>query len=884
VKRFLHALAALLVFALASGLWQSGAVYAQKTPETGAPETPDGGPAIDDLVACMSTSRHLLVQFVIDESASLTATDPDDRRVVAAMSALDSLLTLATAEGAASPAIEVSFGAFANEFRIVQEWTKVGDDTGQELRTSLQGFADLNNGTDTDFVNALDGANDSLIDRSAEVTEAGGTPPCRAVLMFTDGGFDLAVRSTDEEIERLGLTKPYAPGIELTDEDSVQKAEAAGRAALCDPGGLADQIRRNEITMLTLALSGDIPRRAQLPLAAATTGRADDYFCGTPTDRPTGAYMPASGIDVLLSRFNEVGTRLGGGTPVEANSEVKICGKDPCDDGTLEFSLDETLRRVQIFALAGEPGAVVRIEGPSGTKVDIEEPGETKIGDTPVVARDVDGRGLTIDIQRPEDLKQWEGDWKVSLLDPTDKQKGKAGHLQVFVFSDISIEITAKGVWFRGSEAKVEATLGAPSGVDLSALLKTSEVELIIEDPVTLKQARAKLSGPPAGPFTGTYAIPSDMTTNSVNVSVSSNLTTTRGVKLFAQSKSQEVLLQRPRGSVQFLPPSLQMPSLSDAGTTTATITLQPGDGAGCVWFGKVEVPAAPEGAAPFELTIDGKALPNEQSCIKVPAGSPTTINLEVSPASKASGTVRGWVQVYEKVDGREGSTVTDLSFRFDMSRGIDQARRALLTVGLLIGGLALPMVLLLIINTVTARFQNLTYVRGAALPVRVAEGGVFKMDGAYESSLSLKESDFSSLAGKGTDRSFTFGGVTFRAKAARNPFAATVALASPEGGAEKLKGHAGSKVELDPGLAGSWVFLLDPDKTRRGRRGTSEGLLIAFIAEGDMEAQTRKMLPDIQKRLPKVADHLATLLRGTPAKPAKGSKASNNPDGESSQ
>lgn len=847
---------------------------AQEGGETGAPTTPDGDPAIDDLVGCVQSSERLLVLMLIDESASLKVSDPDDRRVEAAQSALDSLLALATAEGQASPEVDVALAAFSNEYRLVQDWTPATADTADELTSALAGFSDYESGIDTDFVNALSAGRDSLADRSAEVTADGGAAPCRAVLLFTDGGFDLAVRESDADQERLGTTKPYAPGVELTTPEGVREAETAGRKALCEPEGLADQLRSDDVTMLTVALSGGVARRAQLPLAAATTGTADDYTCGTKTDRATGAYLPAEGVDVLVARFNEVGTRLAGGNPYPGEDQVEMCGADPCDEGTRTFELDQGLRRAQVLGLPPSPGATLRLQGPTGDPVDITEPGTQTVGGAQVTARALAGRGLSVDLERPEDAASWNGTWTATLLDPSGEQAGEPATLQVFVFSDLGITITELQPLVRGAETTVTAGITAPDDVDAEEIVTGAEVELRAFDPITGTTTTAALTGPPAGPYTGTLAVPADLTANAVEVTVVAELTTSSEATLTTRSAPREVLVQRPAGSIQILPPSLKLPSLTGEGSTVGDIIFQGAEKPGCVWFGETTIGSAPDGAEPLELTIDGAPLPGEDDCIEVAAKTATTITIEATPADRASGSLRGSLQIFEKVDGAESATTTDLQFRFDLARGIDQTRRLLLAVGLLLAGLALPMGLLLLINAITARFQTLDVVRGAALPVQLSQGALARTDGAYQRSLQLREADFESLAGLGTTRRFTFGGVVFAAKASRNPFGATVAMAAPEGGAEKLKGNAGSRVELDPGLAGSWVFLLDAAKTRQAIRGDAHGLLIAFIAEGDAAGQLQKLTADIQARLPDVAASLGGLVRATPAKPAKAPKA----------
>ena len=848
---------------------------------TGAPVTPSGDPAIDDLVGCVQGSRQLLVLFLIDESASLKVTDPENRRVDAARGALDSLIALSSSEGSASPNVDVALAAFSNDYRLVQDWTPAGEDTADALNDSLDGFAEFNKGIDTDFVNALSAGREALADQAAQITAEGGEAPCRAVMLFTDGGYDLAARESEADQERLGTTKPYAPGVELTTQEQTQKAEALGRKALCDPGGLADRLRSDDVTLLTVALSGDVARRSQLPLAAATTGKADDYTCGTQpkegeTSRVQGAYLPAEDIDVLVTQFNGVGSRLAGGNLVPGSDQVEICGDGACDEGSRTFTLDPSLRRAQILALPPKAGATVVVEGPGGETAEVTEAGTTEVGSTSLVTRLVAGRGFAIDLERPSDDASWSGEWKVSIADP--EQEGDKATLQIFVFSDIGVAFSQAKPLQRGTASAFEVVLELPKGVKAADVITASEAKVRLRNPVTGSVDEIPLQGPPGGPFQGTFDTPATLTSNVVEATAEVRITTTGDAVLVSQSAPRVLLVRRPEGSVQYSPGSLQMPSLTGKGSSEIELVLIGGDGPGCVWFGDADAPEPPDGAAPVEITLAGGApLPGEDDCIDVPAGKGTRVAIEATPAGRASGTVTGTIQVFERVEGKKATT-TEVPFRFDMARGVDQARRLLLSLLLLVAGLGLPMLALILLNALTARFQVLDAVQGTALPVQVKGKSIFRTDGSYPRPLSLRADDFGSLAAAGNDRRFTFGGVEFRARASRNPFGATIAMAAPEGGAEKLKGKAGSRVELDPGLAGSWIFLLDSDKTRRAPKGDVEGLLIAFVADGDIAAQTSRMMPDVTDRLPDTASRLAGLVRSTRRKPAKKAKAPATP------
>jgi hypothetical protein len=174
--------------------------------------------------------------------------------------------------------------------------------------------------------------------------------------------------------------------------------------------------------------------------------------------------------------------------------------------------------------------------------------------------------------------------------------------------------------------------------------------------------------------------------------------------------------------------------------------------------------------------------------------------------------------------------------------------------------GLLLPLALLVVVNLATTRFQDLSTVRGARIPVVVAgHGQVLRTDGGLHV-LRLPEADFEDLGGLGEGRSFTWRGLVFQATTPLNPFAEPHARVAPEGGTAKVA-KEGRRTDLALGLAGSWMFLLDQDATRASEREDEiHGQLVAFVAAGSEAAQTHRLITDVEARLPATARRLARI------------------------
>ncbi|HEY4377480.1 MAG TPA: vWA domain-containing protein, partial [Acidimicrobiales bacterium] len=259
-RRFGLALVAAVVIVCGA---YGGPAVAQAPTTTAPASASPAGDALDNLAGCVRGSHQLLVLFLIDESGSLQKTDPGRQRVAAAASALDSLasLTATSVPAGERPQVQVAIAGFANAYVPAQDWTALDQQTLPGLRTTVRAFAKRNTGLETDFVNGLQGARDALAAKSALDSGASASQPCKAVLMFTDGKYDIARRTAANEKE-LGATKPYAPGIDLTNDAGVSRAIAAGVTALCRPGGLADGLRDDGTTMITVALATQIDKKA----------------------------------------------------------------------------------------------------------------------------------------------------------------------------------------------------------------------------------------------------------------------------------------------------------------------------------------------------------------------------------------------------------------------------------------------------------------------------------------------------------------------------------------------------------------------------------------------------------------------------------------------
>jgi hypothetical protein len=127
------------------------------------------------IVAGVHAYAIVLLLMLVDESGSLVKTDPSNQRVVGAKAALSELVERGT----------------------------TGGDRG--LQAQMDGFSTRNRGLDTDFAMALCGGQASLAARAAALSQDGSAPPCQAMVLFTDGNYDIQPRHVTRFHELVSL-------------------------------------------------------------------------------------------------------------------------------------------------------------------------------------------------------------------------------------------------------------------------------------------------------------------------------------------------------------------------------------------------------------------------------------------------------------------------------------------------------------------------------------------------------------------------------------------------------------------------------------------------------------------------------------------------------
>lgn len=804
----------------------------------------DGAPdPFDKLASCVGAEGRLLVVLLVDESASLRETDPDDQRIAAARAALRSIdLLRGTAAGGGAVEIDLLVSTFSFDFQPVGVWTPLTSESRAELDERIASLAERDASMDTDFHNALSGARQELAARATESAAAGTA--CKSILLFTDGNFTLGARETAEQREQFGTTKDYAPGIELTDQAAVDEVTRRGTDALCEPDGVADQVRADNITVISVPLG-----EGSGLLQAITTGRSDGGgTCGDPDTDVPGAYLPASDTQELIRTFDFIASRIAGGVLAGEPARPEVCPDDACEEGAVTFTVASSLARVHVFVAVPDDETRIVLAPPDGDALEVvagEDDGEATVADAPVTVATIADQAVTLDLEVPSDGTA-DGVWTVTLVGGEG-----TGTVQVLTFTDL-VAVLSESALVIGEEGTIGAVVQTRDGEAPTAELTSTEVRATLTDPILGTSETIDLAAD-GDAFAAAFTVDDDVTAAAYSVTFALDATTASGAAIRSVSPDQTLAIRRPPTYPQLAPPTIDLSSIDGDGLAEGLLLVQPpAEGEGCAWFDEAVITSAPGDAGVIAAQVDALGT-SADDC------TPITALLEVpvilDPESRASGTVNGHLRVQLATGPGEDPIPTDVPLTFEMSRGVDEAKRIALAVALMVGGLVVPLFLLVVVNLLTTRFQDLDDVRAAWVPVVISSREkVLRAEGRV--GLTLRPTDFAPIDADWTRGSFTWNGLVFRARTPANPFGEPYASVVPEGGAADVA-REGRRTDLALGLAGSWMFVLDQDASRSGE---VHGVVVAFAAADGVAPQASRLADEVSMRAPRTARRLAEL------------------------
>jgi hypothetical protein len=884
-------LAALVLATLAPGA-PAGAQAAGGTPA-------DVAATLEEIATCVSGSGRLLVVLLIDESGSLRQTDPGNERVTAAKLALQSFASLASSDAVETPPqIDVIVAGFSSTFGAATGFVRLDDRSVASLSAAVDTFASRNTGIDTDFPTALLGAQRALADRSAELSASGDRRPCKVVLMFTDGKYDVETGDTPAR-RAAGTEKEYAPGRSLLVPANREPVLAAGRAYLCNANGLADRLRDDGAAIVTVALSAQIDPADQIFLRALSTGEASGISCGRTHGPEAGAYVSTADLGELTRLFNDIVNRIGGGGEDEGDTERQPCNGPSCVLATRRIQVEPMLSRVTIVANNDEAGVHTELHAPGVDEPLVLTPGDDgqqELAGAQVRWSWVSPTTVNVDLDLIPDTDDWVGEWTVTFVADNQAAVDASPDVEVFQVGAWKPEVPGDVEFVRGEEIGLRVAIrdGADRVVDPRAV-EGARVRLsgTVDDGSASKTVLV-FTGPNAqNEYEAVYVAPRDLERAAVDVDVKLVVRTPSGDLLAPAAQRIEVPVKAPDVFPTLAPATLELSSVRGTGTAKGTIVVTGGsDRASCVWFGETNLASYPPEAGAFNVSLTPGAT-SRDTCVELDPGQAAGFELGIAPQSAAEGRAEGAIVAFFSVADEDVVRVT-VPISFDMAPPISEARRLGIFFAILLPGVLAPVGALLLVNQVLARFEPSTHVQVARVPVTVERsfGRIMRVYATDSESVAaagapvrrlgpdgpedgpvVRVDDFAPFQeGRERSRVLRWRELRFRAEAPRSPFGVPSGrVTGPEpvatGG---VTTPVSREARLPLALPGTWVFVLDrPSRGEAPREGIGAvattvdttwitGELVVFLADAPAADQLVEMLAAINDQLPAVANDVA--------------------------
>ena len=628
----------------------------------------EGGVAT--LQDCFVQKKRLMAVVLVDESASLkgygvrAATDPDNERVGALDSVLDTLSQLVTT-GGTSLDVDVLVAGFGEEYLPATDWVTVNETDTPELAGVAEGFRDRNKAIDTDYVLALQGAQDALDQRAAATSAAGEA--CRLMVILSDGEYSLGTR-TDR--------KPYAESVSLTSLKGQREAVQIGLKELCRPGGLADQLRSTETVTLGmgLQLKKDIHPDAELEnvapvdfFNALAMGQGGGFSCGNPDSGKFGAVVTADDFGEIV---------------IKICCMIQHCGlSDP-------LTVDRTVESIVVQTVLATPDGKLEVTDPTGRVEAVPLSKETSFsvlgGQARVRPQSAKLATLTIDFDQAGDAQV--GQWTLAAA------KDSGVGLVAAVNSNLSLELPDGQEWTIGQPGRVTGQFIVGDGLPITLAEVAGTVD--VDGRVVVPGQSSEMSSTSAGPNAdGTVELTVPAVPDLEQAAVTAEFTVTGAFPPVGTPPTEvlrpdgrattSVLLRSEGFRVLDVPPGgLRLSGVSGGsdGEPIARGTLKAlaGNEGGEICLKSVQMSEVPEDAV-----VDGL---EPSTCSELTAGKPAEVDVGIVVDDVRSGEYDGFLQIELRSSSEEGVRRVQVPISFAGSEATCQAVAILILVGIVMG------------------------------------------------------------------------------------------------------------------------------------------------------------------------------------------------------
>ena len=834
--------------------------------------------------ACLASQKTGDLVLLFDESSSLQGTDPQAARVQAARYLLQTLGRYADRVGAN---LEVATSGFSDTYTREQDWTKLTGSTADQVGAQLSSIATKNTGIDTDYWLALDGARQELASRGQGPN---GGQRCQAIAWFSDGKIDFTSRAT---------SKPYADGITLDSPSGVEDTTKRAVESICRPGGVADQLRSSSIIMLGIGLGANkTPGDFDVMSAISTARGLNGMACGEITDPIPGDFYPVSNIDDMLFGFDALNPDPG------TTGQGPVCQLRVCPEARHNFTLDRSIKSVDILGSGGVAGVVPYLISPSGKTLELPKKDGRNTADldgVPVTYEWRSDSAQTISLQNTGG-PQWPGQWAIVYVDTTGQHPDAVSRVSIHITTDIFPALTNadKTPWRSGQVVK-DLTFGLVDGsgkpmqptdlagtATMSAALAPDGAAPI---PLLDSVAKADIANPVDADLTkvnpGQAKLRMSLVITTAPATDPSGAQIAPGTQLSPQDVEVPVQIL-PKLGLPVPGERIDFGTVQAAKGATASLNIT---GPGCAWIADTDgakVVAAPDDIGTARLSSTANSA---QNCAKVQAGQTGQLSVTLRTDRDGHGGLTGTVPIHvAALDNPGDAQVVDVPFVASLIKPLNTTNFVLVFLAALLLGPGIPLALLYAAKWWVSKIPD-TPMLADRIPVEVNNDVVLR-DGEP---FTLVDTDLirpvPGLAGGA--RKVSVQGVTLSTTVGRSPFGPGYVTVDADGlvsvgSALPATDRSGLRAVLPLAVHNKWVVLHDPS-------GPANVADVLLLVGGRTDTAARERLyEDVGRRLPEllnglrlraveaglaVSDNEARQAVSPFGEPAKGGSAAHDPD-----
>lgn len=812
---------------------------AQALPEQGA---------VDRFGSCVAAAKSAQVLILIDTSGSLATTDPQAARVAAAKYLVTQLTDFSAESGAA---IDVAVAGFADDYRSEIDWTRLDKTTLAGIESGLDRFASHDDGADTDYWAALNGARAALAER--RVAQA-NTQSCQALAWFTDGKIDYS--------QHPGTEKPYAPGHDLGSQEGIDATVAAARESICRPGGLADQLRSSGVVTFGIGLAADSQNSSDFDVlkSIATAEPTAAGPCGDIRSPAPGAFYLASNIDDLLFAFDAFSTP---GQPPQRTQSGVCPGTTVCENAKHRFTLDRSVRSVSVLASADTPGLIPVLVPPTGPpqQLNPDAAATLDIGGVTVDYRWLSEKSVTFRMTNPE-APAWQGQWALVFEDPSATSAAQT-KTSIHISGDLFPIWPADHSTTLHQDETVPVTFavvdGAQKPVDPATLMGQAQLSVVLIDAnganhsVAESLPKERITAPQQIDLHGVAAGKATLRLTlfvTTADAIDQNGASAPGTALSPQSVDLPVMIDPPVGypSVE---PSVDFGLLAGAGSVQRQLRIS---GSGCVWLSAerpAKIVAAPDGVGDVGVSSSAK---DQTNCVTVADGQQAALPLTITVPNEGNGAVNGIVTVTAAPAVGDRPPVTiDVPFTLSVEKQLNTTSFAVTLIIALLLGPGIPLALMYLIKWWVSRIPGKA-LRAEKIPVQVRNATVLRDNQQFH----VADGDLVHLVEglHGPTRRLDIGGIELRTRVGLSPFGAGFVVATAPGliGAGGKGGATHGEPptpKLPLAVQNTWFVLHDPT-------GPQDAATVVLLVGGDAGRPViDRLCAEITDALPRVLTDL---------------------------